>query len=80
MKGWVLDIIVGVSALIVFGILLFALPMVMPAAYGYIGALILFVVYLTVAGMVLLIVCKLVTVNKPFLYILKGLTELLKMP
>ena len=48
MKGWVLDIIVGVSALIVFGILLFALP---PAAYGYIGALILFVVYLTVAGL-----------------------------
>ena len=51
MKGWVLGIIVGVSALIVFGILLFALPMVMPAAYDYIGALILFVVYLTVAGL-----------------------------
>lgn len=51
MKVWLLDIIVGVSAVIVFGILLFALPMVMPAAYGYIGALILFVVYLTIAGL-----------------------------
>ncbi|HJJ97312.1 MAG: hypothetical protein MJ014_08570 [Methanocorpusculum sp.] len=54
MKGWVLDIIVGVSALIVFGILLFALPMVMPAAYGYIGALLLFVVYLTVTGLTII--------------------------
>lgn len=54
MKGWVLDIIVGVSALIIFGILLFALPMVMPAAYGYIGALLLFVVYLTVTGLTII--------------------------
>lgn len=54
MKGWVLDIIVGVSALIVFGILLFALPMVMPAAYGYIGALLLFVVYLTGTGLTII--------------------------
>ena len=54
MKGWVLDIIVGVSALIVFGILLFALPMVIPAAYGYIGALLLFVVYLTVTGLTII--------------------------
>ena len=54
MKGWVLDIIVGVSALIVFGILLFAMPMVMPAAYGYIGALLLFVVYLTVTGLTII--------------------------
>ena len=49
MKVWLLDIIVGVSSLIVFGILLFVLPMVMPAAYGYIGALILFLAYLAVA-------------------------------
>ena len=54
MKGWVLDIIVGVSALIVFGILLFSLPMVMPAAYGYIGALLLFAVYLTVTGLTII--------------------------
>ncbi len=51
MKVWLLDIIVGVSSLIVFGILLFVLPMVMPAAYGYIGALILFIAYLAVAGL-----------------------------
>jgi len=55
MRGWVLDIIVGVSALIALGILLFALPMVIkPAAYGYIGALLLFVVYLTVAGLTII--------------------------
>ncbi|HJJ90520.1 MAG TPA: hypothetical protein O0W88_01500 [Methanocorpusculum sp.] len=49
MIGWVLDIIVGISSLIIFGILMFALPMIMPAAYGYIGALFLFVVYMTIA-------------------------------
>ena len=51
MKECVLDTIVGVSAMIVFGILLFSLPMIMPAAYGYICALLLFVVYLTIAGL-----------------------------
>jgi hypothetical protein len=54
MKGWILDITVGVSALTVFGILLFVLPMIMPAAYGYISALMLFVVYLTVTGLIVI--------------------------
>jgi hypothetical protein len=54
MKGWVLDIIVGVSALIAFGILLFALPMIMPKAYGYISALVLFIAYLTGAGLTII--------------------------
>jgi hypothetical protein len=51
MKPWILDIIIGVSALIIFGILLFALPMVMPAAYGYVAALMIFILYLTIAGL-----------------------------
>lgn len=51
MKPWILDIIIGVSALIVFAVLLFALPMVMPAAYGYVAALMIFILYLTVAGL-----------------------------
>jgi hypothetical protein len=54
MKGWILDIIVGVSALIVFGILLCALPIIMPKAYGYISALILFVAYLTSTGLTII--------------------------
>jgi hypothetical protein len=54
MKGWILDIIVGVSALTVFGILLFVLPMIIPAAYGYISALMLFVVYLTITGLIVI--------------------------
>ncbi|HJK01550.1 MAG TPA: hypothetical protein O0W91_01130 [Methanocorpusculum sp.] len=54
MIGWILDIIVGISSLIIFGILMFALPMIMPAAYGYIGALFLFVVYMTIAGLTII--------------------------
>lgn len=51
MKSWILDIIVGVVGLILFGIMMFVLPMIMPAAYGYIGALMVFIAFLTVAGL-----------------------------
>ncbi|MDR3102574.1 MAG: hypothetical protein LBU24_05090 [Methanocalculaceae archaeon] len=54
MKEKILDIAVGVSALIVFSILLFVLPNVMPVTYGYISALILFIGYLTVAGLTII--------------------------
>ncbi|MDD2470261.1 MAG: hypothetical protein PHU87_01750 [Methanocorpusculum sp.] len=51
MKDWMLDVIIGISAIILFGILLLALPQVLPAAYGYVAAFLIFVAYLTVAGL-----------------------------
>ncbi len=51
MKSWILDIIVGVAGLILFAIMMFVLPMIMPAAYGYIGALLVFIAFLTAAGL-----------------------------
>lgn len=51
MKDWMLDVIIGISAIILFAILLLALPQVLPAAYGYVAAFLIFVVYLAVAGL-----------------------------
>ena len=51
MKDWILDVIIGVSAIILFAILLLALPQVLPAAYGYVAAFLIFVAYLTGAGL-----------------------------
>ena len=51
MKDWILDVIIGISAIILFAILLLALPHVLPAAYGYVAAFLIFVAYLTAAGL-----------------------------
>lgn len=51
MKDWILDVIIGISAIILFTILLLALPHVLPAAYGYVAAFLIFVAYLTAAGL-----------------------------
>ena len=51
MKDWILDVIIGVSAIILFAILLLTLPQVLPAAYGYVAAFLIFVAYLTGAGL-----------------------------
>ncbi len=51
MQDWILDVIIGVSAIIIFAILLLALPSVLPAAYGYVVAFLIFVAYLTTAGL-----------------------------
>ncbi len=51
MQDWILDVIIGVSAIIIFAILLLGLPTVLPAAYGYVVAFLIFVAYLTIAGL-----------------------------
>jgi len=51
MKDWILDVIIGLSSIILFAILLLALPPVLPEAYGYVVAFLIFVAYLTVAGL-----------------------------
>ncbi len=51
MKDWILDVIIGISAIILFAILLLALPHVLPTAYGYVAAFLIFVAYLTAAGL-----------------------------
>lgn len=54
MKDWILDVIIGVSAIILFAVLLLALPQFLPAAYGYVAAFLIFVTYLTIAGLTLI--------------------------
>ena len=51
MKDWRRYVISGISAIILFAILLLALPQVLPAAYGYVAAFLIFVAYLTGAGL-----------------------------
>jgi hypothetical protein len=44
-------VIIGLSSIILFAILLLALPPVLPEAYGYVVAFLIFVAYLTIAGL-----------------------------
>lgn len=48
---WILDIAIGISAIIIFAVMLLFLPTVLPAAYGYVAAFLIFVAYLTAMGL-----------------------------
>lgn len=48
---WILDIAIGISAIIIFAVMLLFLPTILPAAYGYVAAFLIFVAYLTVMGL-----------------------------
>ncbi len=50
MDARVLDVIIGVAAFILLIILLAVLPMVMLAAYAYLAAIIVFILFLSGAG------------------------------
>ncbi len=50
MKRWMLDAIVGLGSLIIFLILVLALPSFLPGAGGYLSALILFVICISAGG------------------------------
>ena len=50
-KDWILDIAIGVSAIIIFAVALLYLPAVLPAAFGYVAAFLIFVLYLTLMGL-----------------------------
>jgi hypothetical protein len=50
MDARLLDVVIGVAAFIVLCIMLAVLPMVMMPAYAYIGAIIIFILFLSGAG------------------------------
>ncbi|NMB79641.1 MAG: hypothetical protein GYA23_11175 [Methanomicrobiales archaeon] len=50
MDARLLDVVIGVAAFIVLCVMLAVLPMVMPAAFGYLGAIIIFTLFLAGAG------------------------------
>ena len=53
MKRWMLDAIVGVGSLLLFLALILLLPAVLPGEMGYLGALLMFVVAISVGGYVI---------------------------
>ncbi|HJJ40923.1 MAG: hypothetical protein IJD66_03995 [Methanocorpusculum sp.] len=50
-KDWILDIAIGVSSIFIFAVALLFLPEVLPAAFGYVAAFLIFVLYLTLMGL-----------------------------
>ena len=50
-KDWILDIAIGISAIFIFAVMLLFLPTVLPAAFGYVAAFLIFVLYLTLMGL-----------------------------
>ena len=50
-KDWILDIAIGVSSIFIFAVALLFLPEVLPAAFGYVAAFLIFVLYLTLIGL-----------------------------
>jgi len=50
-KDWILDIAIGISSIIIFAVMLLYLPTVLPAAFGYVAAFLIFVLYLTLMGL-----------------------------
>ena len=50
-KDWILDIAIGVSSIFIFAVALLFLPEVLPAAFGYVAAFLIFGLYLTLMGL-----------------------------
>ena len=50
-KDWILDVAIGVSSIIIFAVMLLFLPTILPSAFGYVAAFLIFVLYLTLMGL-----------------------------
>lgn len=50
MDARLLDVVIGLAAFIILIVMLAVLPMVLPAAYGYLAAIVIFIVVLSGAG------------------------------
>ncbi|MBE6506777.1 MAG: hypothetical protein E7Z72_02470 [Methanocorpusculum parvum] len=50
-KDWILDIVIALSAIFIFALMMLFLPTVLPAAFGYVAAFLVFVLYLTLVGL-----------------------------
>lgn len=48
---WILDVVIGVTSIILFALMLLFLPTILPQAYGYVAAFLIFVAYLTIMGL-----------------------------
>jgi len=48
---WILDVAIGLSAIIIFGIMLLWLPKFIPNPFGYVAAFLVFIAYLTIMGL-----------------------------
>ncbi len=50
-KDWILDIAIGISSIFIFAAMMLFLPTIMPEAFGYVAAFLIFVLYLTIMGL-----------------------------
>ena len=50
MDARLLDVVIGLSAFIILIVMLAVLPMAMPAACGYLAAIVIFILFLSGAG------------------------------
>jgi hypothetical protein len=50
MDARLLDVVIGVMAFIILIVMLAVLPMALPAAYGYLAAIVIFILVLSGAG------------------------------
>ncbi|HJJ54669.1 MAG TPA: hypothetical protein O0X50_01125 [Methanocorpusculum sp.] len=48
---WILDVVIGLSAIIIFGVMLLFLPKIIPNPFGYVAAFLVFIAYLTIMGL-----------------------------
>lgn len=48
---WILDVVLGIFAIVLFGVMMLFLPTLLPAAYGYVAAFLIFLLFLTIAGL-----------------------------
>ena len=47
---WILDIIIGITAIILFGVMMLVLPKIIPSPFGYLAAFLVFIAYLMIIG------------------------------
>ncbi|HJJ41768.1 MAG TPA: hypothetical protein O0W90_00440 [Methanocorpusculum sp.] len=48
---WILDIVIGVTGIIIFAFMMLFLPKFLPPAFGYLAAFLIFVAYMTIMGL-----------------------------
>ncbi|MCQ2357739.1 MAG: hypothetical protein MJ005_03090 [Methanocorpusculum sp.] len=58
---WIIDVIIGVTAIFIFGVMMLWLPKVIPNLFGYLAAFLVFIAYLVIIG--LLVVKRKVGIN-----------------
>ncbi|HJJ47689.1 MAG TPA: hypothetical protein O0X39_01675 [Methanocorpusculum sp.] len=52
---WILDIILAVVGIVLFGLMMLVLPQVLPGGFAYIAAFLIFIIYLSIAGLTIIL-------------------------